>query len=331
MKHIQYIFISVIILLCTSCSEKKDQTIILKYIRSAAVSHFSSQQMQHWSTEVEQRTAGRVKIIDASPAPLSAKNPYDSLIAGTTDIAIFCTTDKPDRFPVTNSIALPFGFADAKTASAAMRDLVLKYAQEEFSNTTLLTVFTGAPSNFISIKPIKYASDLKNISLGIPKESTRKIAKEWGTKPLLTAGADMTEAMEKGRIEGVFTSLAAIRENNLAPNCKFITLTNQIVSPFAVVMNQNRFTQLPADIQKILQGLFVEQSEWTAEYIDRQVQESVKWAVTEHNMQIIHPAQRLSTKLNKTASNSIGLWAINESQYGVSTEEILATLQDYIN
>ena len=331
MKHVHCLFLLVIMLLCTSCSEKRDQTIVLKYIRSASIGHFSSLQMQHWATEVEQRTAGRVKIVDASPESLSETDPYDSVIAGTTDIAIFCTTDMPDSFPVTNSISLPFGFADAKIASAAMRDLVLTYAEGEFSNTTLLTVFTSAPSNLISTKPIRYSSDLQNISLGIPKNSTSKIARDWCTEPLLTEGADMAEAVETGRVEGVFTSLEAIREHKLALNCKFITLTNQIVYPFAMVMNQDRFAQLPTDIQKILQDLFTEQSEWTAEYIDGQVQESIKWAIAEQNIQIVRPNRRLSTKFNKTASSSIGAWAINGSQYGVSTEEILATLQDYIN
>jgi len=63
---------------------------------------------------------------------LPAKNIFDGVMAGTADIGNFAMSYQPGRFPISEAIDLPLGFASAKAASMALYDLIDKYKAKEF-------------------------------------------------------------------------------------------------------------------------------------------------------------------------------------------------------
>lgn len=329
MKMFRYTILIIISLLLFACGEKKPDIIKLSYANFAQPSTFVSIQMARWAKEVELRTHGRVKIDTfTDDSSLSATTMYDGIVAGTADIGNVCTAYQPLRFPITNALSLPLGFTNAKMASKALLKLFYNFSHTEFSDVEVLTLFANAPSNIMSIRPIRALSDIKGMKLR-GTGGAAEILKAWGADQIAMPMSDVPDALQKGAIEGLFTSLEVMKDNDFAEKCKFVTMTEQVVHPFAVVMNKKKFNSLPQDIQKILKDLFVEQSEWTAEYMDKHVVEAMEWAVKEKGVEVIIPTERTKALMDMATSSLIGSWAAEGVLQGLPTEEILATLQDY--
>lgn len=328
MRQLRYLLICALATFISGCSgEKKDDVITLNYANFAPASTFVCVQMERWADEVEKRTNGKVKI-DTFPAGtlLGATAMYDGVAAGQADIGNLCTAYQPGRFPITNSLSLPLGFKDAATATAAMRDLHDKFGKKEFAEVEVLTMFSNAPSNIMSAKPIHTVDDMKGMNIRA-SGGAASVLKAWGANQIGMPMSDVPEALQKGVVEGIFTSLEVMKDNKFAEICKFVTMTEQVVYPFAVVMNKDKFASLPSDVQKVLKDLFVEQSEWTANYMDEHVKESITWSVKEQGVEVIIPSAKTKAKMEKAAGRIIGDWSAKNIDKGIPSEEILATLQ----
>lgn len=329
MKMFRCTILLMLSLFLFACGEKKDDTINLSYANFAKPSTFVSVQMEHWAKEVERRTNGKVKVNTSTDSTLlSAATMYDGIVAGTADIGNVCTAYHPLRFPITNALSLPLGFTSAKMASKAMLKLFNNFSHKEFNDVEVLTLFANAPANLMSVHPIRALSDIKGMKLRATGGAA-DVLKTWGANQVAIAMSDIPEALQKGTIEGLFTSLEVMQDYNFAETCKFVTMTEQVVHPFVVVMNKEKFNSLPADIQKILKDLFTEQSEWTADYMDSHVKEAMEWAVREKGVEVIIPTTKTKILMDKATSSLIGSWAAEGVLQGLPTEEILATLQDY--
>lgn len=331
MKQFPYIIFLFLALLIGGCGEKEKpvKAIQLSYVNFAPSTTFVSVQMARWIQEVELRTGGRIKV-NTYPAtePLNATATYDTIVEGKADIATICTAYQRDRFPLTNALSLPLGFPNAKMASKAMIELFNMFSHPEFDEVEVLTLFTNAPSNIMSATPIRTLRNIKGMKLRA-SGGAADVLNSWGAHLVELPIPEVPEALEQDRIEGVFTSLDIMKDYNLADKYKYITMTEQVVYPFAMVMNKAKFNELPEDIQNIFRDLFTEQSEWTANYMDNRIKETVEWAVNEQGVEIIFPTEREKAKMERASSPLVGNWAAAGVLNGVPTEEILATLQDF--
>lgn len=330
MKVFRYFAVVAIAFLLVSCSgEKKEQTITLNYANFAPASTFVCVQMERWADEVHKRSNGKITI-KTFPAGtlLGATDMYDGVAAGQADIGNLCTAYQPGRFPITNALSLPLGFQDAASATKAMQALYANYAKSEYEDVQMLTMFSNAPSNIMSAKPIRDIADMKGMNLRA-SGGAAGVLKAWGANQIGMPMSDVPEALQKGVVEGLFTSLEIMKDNKFAEQCKFVTMTNQVVYPFVVVMNKEKFNGLAPELQKILTDLSVEQAAWTAEYMDKHVKESMEWSVKEQGVEVITLSAKNKRKLDLAAASLIGDWAAKSVEFELPTEEILATLQSF--
>lgn len=331
MKQFPYIILLFLALFTSGCGEKEKpiKAIQLSYVKFAPTTTFVEVQMDRWIKEIELRTGGRIKVnISSAVELLNETTTYDGIIKGKADIGTICTAYQPSRFPLTNALSLPLGFPDAKMASKAMIELFNMFTYPEFDDVEVLTLFTNAPSNIMSNTPIRTVQDIKGMKIRA-SGGAANVLNSWGASQVEIPITEAPEAMTQDRIEGIFTSLDVMKDYNFAEKYKYITMTDQVVYPFAVVMNKTRFNELPEDIQNIFKDLFMEQSEWTADYIDNRIKETVEWAVREQGVEIIIPTERQKARMERNASSLVGDWAAAGVLHGVPTEEILATLQDF--
>ena len=155
----------------------------LSYANFPPAPTFPCVQMERWKTEVEKRTAGKVKV-DTYPGGtlLGAKNMFDGVAAGTADIGNTCTSYFPGMFPVVEAIDLPLGWPSATVASLSLLDLVEKYKPKELEKFKVLTMFTCPPANVMSMKPILSLEDIKGYELRASGTGA-KILGLLGTRP----------------------------------------------------------------------------------------------------------------------------------------------------
>jgi TRAP-type C4-dicarboxylate transport system substrate-binding protein len=299
----------------------------LTYANFPPAPTFPCVQMERWKTEVEKRTGGKVAIQTFPGSTLlDAKNMMDGVIAGTADIGCLCMAYQPGRFLVTNSTSLPLNFANAKVASLVLWDLYLKYKPEEFSKVKALTMFACAPSNIMSKKPVKTMADIKGLPLRA-SGGAAEILKAWEANVVGMPQSDVPEALQKGVIQGQFSSLEVMKDFKYAETCKFVTMTNTVIYPFAVVMNMDSWKKLPKDVQKVMDDMAKEQSEWTGVYMDNQVNVAMDWSKKTQQVEVIQLSAQDKAQMNKLLEPITKKWIDDAKAKGLPAEAILSDIK----
>jgi TRAP-type C4-dicarboxylate transport system substrate-binding protein len=291
-RVLSFISIVVLFVLCVSTvfaapedAAKKDSVITLSYANFPPASTFPCVQMERWKTEVEARTKGAVKV-DTFPGGtlLGAKNMFDGVVSGVADIGNFAMSYQPGRFPVSEAVDLPLGFTSSKVASQTLFELIETMKPKEFDQVKVLTVFTCPPTNFMTSMPIKTLADLKGVELRVSGTGA-DVVKYLGGMPVAMPQSETPDAIQKGVVKGMVSSMEILKDFNFASYCPFATVENMNVVSFAVVMNKAKWDALPDDVKKVLDDLASEQAAWTGDYADKHVTEAVEWAKKEYKLQ----------------------------------------------
>ena len=143
---------------------------------------------------------------------------------------------------VTNATSLPLGLPNAKVASLVLWDLYQKYQPEAFSKVKVLTMFTTAPANIMSKMPIRTLDDIKGVDLRA-SGGAAQILKAWGANQVGMPMSETPEALQKGVVDGLFSSLEVMKDFKFAELCRYSTMTDTVIYPFSVVMNMDALEQ----------------------------------------------------------------------------------------
>ncbi len=299
----------------------------LKYANFPPAPTFPCVQMERWKTEVEKRTAGKVAVQTFPGGTLlDAKNMIDGVIAGTADIGCLSMAYQPGRFVVTNASALPLDIPNAKVGSLVLWDLYEKYKPEEFAKVKVLAMFTTAPNNIMSKVAVKNLEDLKGLDLRA-SGGAAQILSAWGANPVGMPMPETVEALQKGVVKGLFSSLEVMKDFKFAETCKFVTVTDTVIYPFSVVMNLDKWNALPADVKKVFDDLRVEQSEWTGDYMDNHVKEAMKWSQAEQKVEVITLTAEEKAKWNALLEPLTAQWVADAKAKGLPAEQIVADIK----
>jgi TRAP-type C4-dicarboxylate transport system substrate-binding protein len=301
----------------------------LSYANFPPAPTFPCVQMERWKAEVEKRTGGKVAI-NTFPGGtlLDAKNMMDGVIAGTADIGCLCMAYQPGRFIVTNATALPLGFPNAKVASLTLYDLWEKYKPDEFSKVKVLTMFTCAPANIYAKVPVKNLDDLQGLQLRA-SGGVAQVLKVLGATPVGMPQSETPEALQKGVVKGAASSLETLKDFKYAELCRYVTIMNGPIYPFAVVMNWDSWNKLPKDVQKVMDDLAVEQSEWTGVYMDNHVEDSVAWSKENYNIEITELSATEKAKWDARLAPIMQQWIDDAKAKGLPAEQIIADMKAF--
>ena len=259
--------------------------ITLTYANFPPAVTFPSVQMERWAKEVEKRTNGQVKVKTFPGGTLlGAKNMLEGVTAGTADIGNFAMSYQPGRFPVSESVDLYHGFTNAKVASQVLFDLVEKYKPKEFEKVKIVTLFTCPPTNIMTKNPVKSLKDLKGTELRVAGTAA-DVLKRLGGVPVAMPQSETPEAIQKGVVKGMISSLEILQDFKFAAYTPNATVVNLPVVSFAVVMNKAKWDSLPADVKKVIDDLSREQAVWTGEYVDQHVKDALAWSAKEYKLQ----------------------------------------------
>ena len=301
----------------------------LNYANFPPAPTFPCVQMERWKSEIEKRTSGKVSIKTFPGGTLlNAKTMMDGVIAGQADIGCLCMAYQPGRFVITNATSLPLGIPDSRVGSLALWDLYIKYQPEAFSKVKVLTMFTTAPSNIMSKIPIRNLEDIKGVPLRASGGAVETL-KSWGANPVGMPMPETPAALQKGVVKGLFTSLEVMKDFKFAESCKYITMTNTPVYPFAVVMNMDSWNKLPEDIKQIFDDMRLEQCEWTGTYMDNHVVESVEWSKKEQGVEVITLSAEEKAKWDALLEPITEKWIKDNKAKGLPAEQIIADIKAF--
>jgi TRAP-type C4-dicarboxylate transport system substrate-binding protein len=301
--------------------------ITLTYANFPPAVTFPSVQMEHWAKEVEKRTNGQVKVRTFPGGTLlGAKNMLEGVTAGTADIGNFAMSYQPGRFPVSEAVDLYHGFTSATVASQVLLDLVQKYQPKEFEKVKILTLFTCPPTNLMTKTPVKSLQDLKGMELRVAGTSA-EVLKLLGGTPVAMPQSETPEAIQKGVVKGMISSLEILQDFKFAAYTPNVTLVNLPVVSFAVVMNKAKWEALPTDVKKVLDDLVREQSVWTGEYVDRHVQEALAWSTKEYQLQQFTLPAAEQAKIGPMLAPMTDAYIKKVTAQGLDGKQIVADVQ----
>jgi TRAP-type transport system periplasmic protein len=298
-------------------------SIKLTYANFPPAQTFPSVQMERWAREVEKRTNGAVKIQTFPGGTLlPAKNIFEGVISGTADIGNFAMSYQPGRFPVSEAIDLPLGFTSARSASLVLYDLVEKYKPREFEKVKILTVFTCPPTDIMTKKPVRSLDDLKGMELRVSGTSA-EIIKRLGGIPIAMPQSETPEAIQKGIVQGIVSSMEILQDFNFAAYCPYATRANLSVVSFAVVMNKEKWDALPAEVKKVMDDMRREQAEWTGNYVDKHVAEALEWSRQKYGHQVLQLSAADKAAISKHLNPMIDEYVKRVSTQGISGAQII--------
>jgi TRAP-type C4-dicarboxylate transport system substrate-binding protein len=287
-KSVLPVFLSVLFLalFVAPVTARAAEPITLRYANFPPAATFPCVQMERWAKEVEKRTNGKVKVQTFPGGTLlAAKNIFDGVISGMSDIGNFAMSYQPGRFPVSEAVDLPMGFTSARAASLTLFDLIEKNKPKEFAQVKVLTLFTCPPTNFMTKTPVKSLADLKGLELRVAGTNA-EVVKRLGGIPVAMPQSETPEAIQKGVVKGMVSSMEILKDFKFAAYTPYATVANLPVVSFAVVMNQAKWDSLPADVKDVLERMRREQAEWTGKYVDDHVTEALAWSKAEYKHQI---------------------------------------------
>ena len=303
----------------------------LSYANFPPATTFPCVQMERWKEEVEKRIDKKV-IINTFPGGtlLGAKNMMDGVIAGQADIGNLCMAYQPGRFMLTNATSLPVGIPDARTGSHVLWDLYNKYRPRAFAKVKVLTMFTTAPANIMSKIPVRGLADLRGLDLRA-SGGAAQILKAWGANQVGMPMSATPEALQKGVVQGLFSSLEVMKDLKFAELCRYVTMTDTVIYPFAVVMNMDTWRSLPKDVQEVMTDLGKEQAAWTGEYMDNHVKESIEWSRRTYQVEFIRIPATERPEWDQRLKPITERWIDEAVAKGLPGEAIVADIKTLIN
>jgi len=299
----------------------------LSYANFPPAPTFPCVQMERWKTEVEQRTDGKVAV-NTYPGGtlLGAKAMMDGVIAGQADIGCLCMAYQPGRFVLTNATGLPLGIPNARVGSLVLLDLYRKYQPAAFGKVKVLAMFTTAPTNIMSKAPVRTLADLKGMDLR-GSGGAAQVLGAWGANPVGMPMPATPEALQKGVVKGLLSSLEVMKDFKFAEMCGYATMTNTAIYPFAVVMNMDRWNALPDDVKKVMEDMVTEQSEWTGNYMDGHVQDAIAWSKKTHNVEFISLDAAEKAQWDAKLAPITEKWVAGAKEKGLAADAILADIK----
>ncbi len=308
----------------------ESRPITLSYANFPPASTFPCVQMERWKTEVEARTNGQV-VVNTFPGGtlLGAREMMDGVIAGQADIGCLSMAYQPGRFVITNATSLPLGVPNARVGSLMLWDLYNKYKPEAFSQVKVLTMFTTAPANIMSRQPIYKLEDMRCMDLRA-SGGAAEILKAWGANQIGMPMSATPEALQKGVVQGLFSSLEVMKDLKFAEICGHVTMTETAIYPFAVVMNLKSWNALPPEVQKVMEDLGTEQAEWTGKYMDNHVIEGIAWSKAEHNVEFIELSADEKARWDALLEPITADWIQDTTAKGFPAQQIVDDILEYM-
>jgi len=306
------------------------KTIELTYANFPPPGTFPHVQMERWVKEVEKRSNGKVKIKTfPGGSLLGGKNMVDGIIAGQADIGCTSTAYQPGRFPVLNATALPLGIPNGLVGSKVLMGLFKKYNPPSFDKLKVLTLFTNSPSNIMSKGPLPTLASLKGVNLRA-SGGAAQILKAWGANQVGMPMPATPEALQKGVVQGLFSSVEVMKDFKFAEYCKYVTLTDTGIYPFAVFMNLDKWNSLPKDVKELLDGMFTEQGEWTGKYVDDHAAEALAWSEEKYGVKVFELSAEEKAKFEAPLKPIVQGWVGKVKGKGLDGAAVVADIQAMI-
>ncbi len=252
-----------------------------------------------WVKMIEERTNGRVKItMYPAGSLLKQSNSIDGLLQNVAQISFADIEQSWGRFPLTEVVSLPLApwAKNERTANHLVYRLFEKgIISNDFKDMKVLGLIAAPPMILSTAeKQVRTLNDMKGLSIGVGQKGVADAVRLSGASPVNILATDHHLALQKGTIDGTMFSWVGSAIFKLHEVTKYHNTCGWGVGPLATVMNRQAWNSLPADIQKVIEGVSGEwYSKWDADVgtgISSNLVKSIK-AMPDHQITSFSPEE----------------------------------------
>ncbi|QDC10627.1 TRAP transporter substrate-binding protein [Oceanicola sp. D3] len=212
--------------------------------------------------DIEEVTEGRVTV-NVLPAPLGPPPAtFDLVKNGVADIGYTVQGYSPGRFKTSAIAEMPFLGDDAVVTSVAFQrvhDAMLAEAGE-YQGVKVMAVHTHGPGHVFSTKEISSLDDLSGQKLRTGSVVAHDLAQSFGAVPVEGPSSKAYELLSQKVADGIMfpsESINFFRLNDLLSTA-FLAEGGIYNTAFMIVMNENKWNQIPEEDRALIEPLLGE-------------------------------------------------------------------------
>ena len=205
--------------------------------------------------DLEKRTGGKVAVrVFAGNSPFGkVENQADQVRQGVVDVAWGLNGIPRGRFLRTSIMELPFVAESADSAAKTLWAMLPEMLAEDYKGFKVLAVHCHNPGLFHTRdKKIEKLEDVKGLRMRAPNAPTQALLQYLGATPVGMPPTQVYENIEKGVIDGAVFPWDAIKGFRLENVLKHHFDARVYSSCFHIVMSEQRFAGLPADVRRAI-------------------------------------------------------------------------------
>ena len=244
------------------------QATVIRWGELLAPSHPQVQMVERILKEVKEKSGGRLEIQSFPNGQLgSGKDMMESVSAG----ALHLTTDGAGALgaflPQVSVVEAPYLWRDAAhlakvSASPEFQkmnaDLVAKRGMRMLNVT-----YYGKRHLTSGSKAVKSPADMVGFKLRVPPVDVfRAMADAWGAKATPIAFPELYLALSQGAVDGQENPLPTIQSGKFFEVQKNLVLTEHIITPRMIIVNEAFWKGLPAADRGLLEAAFNAGAAW---------------------------------------------------------------------
>ena len=244
------------------------QATTIRWGELLAATHPQVQMLDRVAKEVKEKSSGRIDIQVFPGGQLgSGKDMMESVSAG----ALQFTTDGAGALgaflPQLSLIEAPYLWRDAAHLAkvggtplfAKMNDELVAKRGMRMLNVT----YYGKRHLTTGNKAVRTPADMVGFKLRVPPVDVfQAMADAWGAKATPIAFPELYLALSQGAVDGQENPLPTIQSGKFAEVQKFLVLTEHIITPRMVIVNEAFWKGLPANDRGLLQAAFDAGAAW---------------------------------------------------------------------
>ncbi len=292
----------------------------------------TGQFLTNWAESINEASEGHLDMQVYHGATLAGPTgTIDAITDGTADIGWGLQSFYADMFPVTEVFMLPLLDIDRATqGSEAIWEFykTTDYMDDEYADYHVLLLHTNCQSPISTVKTqIVELKDMQGMQIRGNSGPPTTFIQNLGANPVSVSINDLYSNLDKGTLDGCITDWHAISSFNLDETLAWYADENIGVSTYFLLMNKDKYEELPEVLQQILDEKSEDAIQYTTAWDD--VEDEMKATVKDEG-KLYNFDDETRSDLEAVADDTIQEWIEKTDGLGYDGEAIYTAATECI-
>ena len=257
-RKIMLVLLILVIVISITCSGyANEEKITIRLGHHHNVGAIEDQICQKFKALVEEASNGKLVIQIFPGAQLGQQvEAAQGILMGTLQMTLVCPGEYKDDVAGMGIDSLPFIFKDMDEQRKIINSAVGKKLEGGLieKGVRILGWHGFGTRQLIFVeKDIKTFDELKGLKMRSPESDVFiEMFRRMGTIPTPVTWGEAYTAMQTGLVDGMDTSLNAIRDMNFYEVTNYCLMTNHMLGFINLLINEKLYQSLPVDLQEII-------------------------------------------------------------------------------